>query len=396
MAELGNSTGPSRYTGNAPRFATSFTKPENTQLFRWYQSLKAGIGGTMAWHCAKTGGFRMAGNRTGICAVPLVDIAGSEKLKTGRNFSDRYCTAIGCLADEDFDGGAFHHTQSPLLRNTCIWKRYAAPSKRKLRSVHCILSAFTSAPTGAAGRTMYRNGSWYLRWRVMPHISHHRLGAVALESGLKSAGNSGRTHHRFDKAPGVVWMKVIIPKLVSLLRRFVTRVAIKEAVISSSRAACPQILSIHVMAPMVLQQEYGYFMHGASLIASTIRWQVTVFNFRNLADNKYHWRADATSITTFDFDKPVNALAAKISECHMITRSGRRLPNPMKEQLAWVRCNWCALTVLWPGLRTIPTDSNELHQTSTGTPVLKSTIKKSRINSRLVFSPTCFKPNLSS
>ena len=138
----------------------------------------------------KIAGFDFAGTEpefTGYSA--RVDIADPEKLKPGRNLTSTGLylqSQPGFLVIQDFDGGAFHHSDKPLTRE------HIQEVLRRISETDVTISALhigTTWTDRARQTTSYRNGRILLAGDAA-HI-HAPLGGQGLNLGIGDAINLG-------------------------------------------------------------------------------------------------------------------------------------------------------------------------------------------------------------
>jgi len=138
----------------------------------------------------KAGGFEFAGTEpefTGYSAK--VDIANPEKLSPGRNVTPTGMylqSQPGYLVIQDFDGGAFHHSEKPIT------PEHVQEVLRRISNTDVTIGALHTVTTWtdrARQATTYRNGRILLAGDAA-HI-HSPLGGQGLNLGLGDAMNLG-------------------------------------------------------------------------------------------------------------------------------------------------------------------------------------------------------------
>lgn len=138
----------------------------------------------------KKGGFEFAGTEPEFTGyTTLLDIADPEKLKPGRNVTDRGMymqSQPGYVLMQDFDGGAFHETKQIITRE------HIQEVLRRISGTDITINAVLTATTWtdrARQATTYRNGRILLAGDAA-HI-HSPLGGQGLNLGLGDAMNLG-------------------------------------------------------------------------------------------------------------------------------------------------------------------------------------------------------------
>lgn len=138
----------------------------------------------------KSGGFEFAGTEPEFTGYSTkVDIADPEKLQAGRNVTARGMylqSQPGYVIMQDFDGGAFHHSEKPITRE------HVQEVLRRISGTDVTINALAIATTWtdrARQATAYRNGRILLAGDAA-HI-HSPLGGQGLNLGLGDAMNLG-------------------------------------------------------------------------------------------------------------------------------------------------------------------------------------------------------------
>lgn len=138
----------------------------------------------------KMGGFEFAGTEPEFTGyTTLVDIADPEKLRPGRNVTSAGMymqSQPGYVLMQDFDGGAFHSSETPITRE------HIQDVLRRISGTDVTINALHTATTWtdrARQATRYRNGRILLAGDAA-HI-HSPLGGQGLNLGLGDAMNLG-------------------------------------------------------------------------------------------------------------------------------------------------------------------------------------------------------------
>jgi len=138
----------------------------------------------------KLGGFEFAGTEPEFTGYTTrVDIADPEKLKPGRNLTERGMylqSQPGYVVIQDFDGGAFHDS------GKSITLEHVQETLRRVSETDVTITALHTATTWtdrARQATTYRNGRLLLAGDAA-HI-HSPLGGQGLNLGLGDAMNLG-------------------------------------------------------------------------------------------------------------------------------------------------------------------------------------------------------------
>ncbi|MHA4810942.1 FAD-dependent monooxygenase [Flavitalea flava] len=138
----------------------------------------------------KTGGFEFAGTEPEFTGYTTqIDIADPEKLSPGRNVTPTGMylqSQPGYVQIQDFDGGAFHHSEKPITRE------HVQEVLRRVSNTDvtiCALHIATTWTDRARQATTYRNGRILLAGDAA-HI-HSPLGGQGLNLGLGDAMNLG-------------------------------------------------------------------------------------------------------------------------------------------------------------------------------------------------------------
>lgn len=138
----------------------------------------------------KMGGFEFAGTEPEFTGyTTLVDIADPEKLRPGRNVTSAGMymqSQPGYVLIQDFDGGAFHNSETPITRE------HIQEVLRRISETNVTITALHTATTWtdrARQATRYRNGRILLAGDAA-HI-HSPLGGQGLNLGLGDAVNLG-------------------------------------------------------------------------------------------------------------------------------------------------------------------------------------------------------------
>jgi 2-polyprenyl-6-methoxyphenol hydroxylase-like FAD-dependent oxidoreductase len=138
----------------------------------------------------KVGGFEFAGTEPEFTGYSTqVDIADPEKLKPGRNLTSTGMylqSQPGFVVMQDFDGGAFHHSEKPItLEHVQEVIRRVSKTDVTLKALH-VATTWTDRARQA---TTYRSGRILLAGDAA-HI-HSPLGGQGLNLGLGDAMNLG-------------------------------------------------------------------------------------------------------------------------------------------------------------------------------------------------------------
>ena len=138
----------------------------------------------------KAAGFEFAGTEPEFTGYSTqVDIADPEKLSPGRNVTPTGMylqSQPGYVMIQDFDAGAFHHSEKPITRE------HVQEVLRRISNTDVTISALHIATTWtdrARQATAYRNGRILLAGDAA-HI-HSPLGGQGLNLGLGDAMNLG-------------------------------------------------------------------------------------------------------------------------------------------------------------------------------------------------------------